>query len=526
MMHYRSISSHRGCPDPQVIDLAARLGFNDVCFQTEGDQPFMLAELRDRADRSGLFNRIKRHGMTVSVWVHEFEDLDPAWGELAIANEALWSGLRQRYETLLTEQVPEIDYLVLTVVESTVRCTEPAMLERLVLLLREVCHACGKRLMIRSFVWTLEEFHGVRETISRLPDDVLVMTKYVPQDWHRGEIHHPLIGQVGGKEQVIELDIAGEYFRGDYLAHCFADELHERFAYWGEQSVAGLSVRIDRGWQPWLHHHNVLHEVQEANLWCVGMWASGEADDVETPLIGWASERFGPQAAPEMAAIARLCDPVVKEAMTVCGEPFGDTRRNQPALRSMRPPREQPATIYQPARAENHVDPFCRWLALWRWAPELTPRYDRLRQGDPALARQKATHQARALELADEALARLEAIRGELGADAWQFLQFKLEENRHHLVLMGHAAQAWLACLRLPHLEDSERPAIHEQIAQHLHAMLAEWQAHRHESAVVVWPAGHTRQLKRCEYLDVPGFCREMRRYAQIPSASPEEPAS
>jgi hypothetical protein len=87
-MNYRSISSHRGCVDPQLIDLAARLDFNDVCFQVEGDQPRMLAELRDRADRSRLFERIHRRGMTVSLWVHEFEDLDPVWGAPAVDNDA------------------------------------------------------------------------------------------------------------------------------------------------------------------------------------------------------------------------------------------------------------------------------------------------------------------------------------------------------------------------------------------------------------------------------------------------------
>ncbi len=519
-MNYRSISSHRGCPDPRVIDLAARLGFNDVCFQVEGDQGLMLAELRDRADRSGLFQRIKGHGMTVSLWVHEFEDLDPAWGEPAVDNECLWAGLRTRYDALLGEQFPEVDVLVLTVVESTVRCTDPAMLETLVLLLREACMSHGRQLMVRSFVWTLEEFHGVREAIGRLPDDVWVMTKYVPQDWHRGDIHDPLIGQIGRKDQIIELDIAGEYFRGDYLAHCFADELQGRFAYWREQGVAGLSVRVDRGWRPWVHHENVLHEVQESNLWCLGYWATGRCDDVETPLRDWAAERFGESVAEEVGQIARLCDPVVKEALTVCGEPLGDTRRLMPAQRSMLPPREDPATIYQPARAENHADPFCRWLALWRWQPELRPRYERLRAGDTELARQKAGDVARALVQAEDALAELDAIDSRLDTGAVGFLRFKLEENRHHLLLMGHAAQAWLACLHLPQVPASQRSAVEGRIEEHLQAMHAEWAAHRHESAVVVWPAGWTRQLKRCEYLDVPGFVREMRRYACLDKES------
>ena len=74
------------------------------------------------------------------------------------------------------------------------------MLTKLVMLLRDVCARLGKHPMLRSFVWTLEEFAGVKEAIARLPDDVTIMTKYVPQDWHRGykedgtPTHDPLIG--------------------------------------------------------------------------------------------------------------------------------------------------------------------------------------------------------------------------------------------------------------------------------------------------------------------------------------------
>jgi len=510
MMNYRSISSHRGMPDPQVIGLAARLGYNDVCFQIEGEQSRMLRELRERWDRSGTPEQIKALGMTISLWVHEFEDLDPEWGEPVLENERLWTELRQRYLRLLTKELPEVDWLVLTVVESTVRVTDPRMLETLCLLLREVCRECGRKLMIRSFVWTLKEFEGVREAIAGLPDDIAVMTKYVPQDWHRGRyddgapFHDPLIGNVGDKTQIVELDIAGEYFRGDQIAHCFAEELHKRFTYWEQQGVEGLSVRIDRGWRAYHHHDCILYEVQESNLWCLGHWMTGEADDINTPLEAWAAERFGSEAAPEMAKIARLCDNVVRESLTVCGEPFGDTRRPQPALRSMVPPNEPLATRDHPAEADNHVDPFCRWLALWRWDPSLKPRHNKLCSGDPELAAQKQADTDNALADADAALELLTSVQPQLDPGAYEFIRFRLEENRHHLLLMGHAAQAWLACLRRSG----------DEMDTHLNTMLAEWNAHRHEAATVIWPEGRTRYLQRCIYLQVPEFCAELRRYA------------
>ena len=292
-MKYRSISSHRGTIDPQVIELAAKLGYNDVCFQVEGKQQLMLRELRDRWDRSRLPQLIHGLDMTISVWVHEFEDVDPAWGPLELDNQVLWQELENRYRHLLTEFLPEIDWLVLTVVESSVRVTDPRMLEHLARLIKRVCDDCDKQLIIRSFVWTLEEFEGVTAAIAKLPDDITVMTKYVPQDWHRADNHDPLIGHVGDKDQIVELDIAGEYFRGDTIAHCFAEELHQRFAYWQEKGVDGLSVRVDRGWHAYTHHDCILHQVQESNLWCLGQWMTGAAQDIDTPLIAWATARFG-----------------------------------------------------------------------------------------------------------------------------------------------------------------------------------------------------------------------------------------
>ena len=81
-------------PDLQIIDLAAKLGFNDVCFQVEGNQTLMLRELRDRWDRSRTPAQIKKHGMTISLWVHEFEDIEPEWGELVLDNDRLWAELK------------------------------------------------------------------------------------------------------------------------------------------------------------------------------------------------------------------------------------------------------------------------------------------------------------------------------------------------------------------------------------------------------------------------------------------------
>jgi hypothetical protein len=103
----------------------------------------------------------------------------------------------------------------------------------------------------------------------------------------------------------------------------------------------------------------------------------------------------------------------------------------------MLPFREEPATIDRWAKAENNQDPFSRWLALWRWDDRLVDRYKALRNGDPEMAKQKASDHAKAIDSANEALTRLDGIKEKLESDAYKFLRFKLEQNRFYLNFMG-----------------------------------------------------------------------------------------
>ena len=152
-MHYRSLSFQRGFPDPLLIRRGAELGFNDVCFQTEGGLITMLEDLRDRADRSGYFKLLDELGMTCTVWAHEFADYDyEAWGECRPDNQRLWQGVEQRYDYILGKLLPEIDNLVLTVVETDITATRPDILVPLTSAILRACKRHNTRLILRSFV--------------------------------------------------------------------------------------------------------------------------------------------------------------------------------------------------------------------------------------------------------------------------------------------------------------------------------------------------------------------------------------
>ena len=60
-------------------------------------------------------------------------------------------------------------------------------------------------------MWYVKEADVIMESLTRIPPDVIVMSKCVPQDWHLRGVDSPFIGRSGKRDQFIEFDIAGGY---------------------------------------------------------------------------------------------------------------------------------------------------------------------------------------------------------------------------------------------------------------------------------------------------------------------------
>ncbi|MFW5846138.1 MAG: hypothetical protein ACOCXJ_07920, partial [Planctomycetota bacterium] len=151
-MQWRSISFHMGGFDTRLIRQAAELGFNDICFQTEGNNRLLLADLDRRATTARLPDLLRELGLSATVWVHEFDERRDHLGGIACDNQALWADLEQRYEHLISTVVPWVDRYVLTVAETTVNVDDRALLEQVVAVIDGVCQRHGKELVLRSFV--------------------------------------------------------------------------------------------------------------------------------------------------------------------------------------------------------------------------------------------------------------------------------------------------------------------------------------------------------------------------------------
>ncbi|MFW6061257.1 MAG: hypothetical protein ACOC93_00460 [Planctomycetota bacterium] len=524
MFSYRSLSFHESHPDLELIRLGRRLGFNDLTFQTEKGTMPRLEDLAKRAEAGGWFRLARELGMTVTVWTHELNELDPEWVAICPNNVKVWDGIERRYRYVLDELLPEIDNLCLTVVESAHDTANRRLLIELVKRLNRLCRQRDKRLILRSFVHHPDQAAEVTSVLADLPTEVSVLTKAVPQDWHLRHIDNPLIGAVQGREQFVEEDIAGEYFWEDRVANCFTNVLERRFRHWQQHGVAGLSVRVDRGWAPRVRQARILHRPQEANLWALGYLAADKGT-VEDAWRDYSRERFGP-AAEAMTRALRPTGKVIGEALCVGRESFGCPRHIHPiqAVLRHRPGQKWGVQRNREARAEEMlkredelvINPFHNYWSVFRWDPSFRDEYEALRRADPAVIERNRETLARAAELAEQCLRDFEAAADTLDPRQARLLRFLLEENRLRLEAGGGMQQAWLTGARSVLADGpAEKEEYRQRCREHLDRLDELRVAHESRKVAGEW-AGRAYHLVRFEGIDLAGFIVDMRRYFQL----------
>ncbi len=456
----------------ELVRLAAGLGFNDVTIQTERATVAKLEDLRRWADETGNFKFIKEQKMTISVWVHEFCELPPDLGKPTLDNEKLWNLERERYRRLC-QLLPEVDYFVLTVVESDVRVTEdPVMLTKLVTIVNEECRKANKKLIYRTFQWHVEEADVMKRSMDTLPKDVIVMSKCVPQDWHlRGE-NDIFIGQAGQRDQFIEFDIAGEYNKLTHVACAFTDVLKRQLDYARKNNCDGFAVRVDR------YGASCYGQAQEANLWFLGLYGSGRCDDEQKIWHRYATELFGPKPAPAMIEALYPSGDVVAEAICVEQESFGYSRDVIPAARKMENPFD---VLHSPAK----------------WDKSIEPIYQKIITGDPEIIQRKAAAFEKRLASTDHSLRLIDSVKDELPPGAYPFFRWKLEENRFLLEMFCNMELAWLKDQRLRRASyPREKKGLEEQVQVHLKTFRQVYDSQSGKTLKATW-RGATHSLRR-----------------------------
>ncbi len=455
-----------------LVRLGASLGFNDVTIQTERATVAKLEDLRRWADETGNFKFIKDQGMTISVWVHEFCELPTDIGNPTLDNEKLWNLVRERYHRLC-RLLPEVDYFVLTVVESDVRVTEdPDVLTKLVTIVNEECRKANKKLIYRTFQWHVEEAEVMMRSMSALPKDVIVMSKCVPQDWHLRGVNDIFIGKAGQRDQYIEFDIAGEYNKLTHVACAFTDVLKRQLDYARKNNCDGFAVRADR------YGPSCYGQAQEANLWFLGLYGSGRCDDEQKIWQRYATELFGAKAAPAMIEALYPSGDVVAEAICVEQESFGYSRDVIPAARKMENPFD---VLHSPAKYDKSLEPI----------------YQKIIAGDPEIIQRKAVAFEKHLASADRSLRLIDSVKDELPPGAYPFFRWKLEENRFLLEMFCNMELAWLKDQRMRRASDTrEKKVLEKQVQTHLQTFRQLYDSQSGKTLKVTW-RGATHSLMR-----------------------------
>ncbi len=442
---YRIVSFHRAEANKDLIKLAHRLGFNGVMFQQEGWNVDGLKRFAANAERENYIGLCHELGMEVTVWIHELSQIpekdDPDYlGPVAVDNDKLWSYLEDRYDWVLGELLPDIDGLVLTVVETQIRATDSDLMLKLVSLLQNKCEQYNKKLIVRTFTWHPEELEGVLGCVRRLPEDTIIMTKCVPQDWQMRGIHHPALGNVGPHPEIVEYDIAGEYFLLDSVANCMPRKLKRHFDYGLEKGVDGICVRVDR----W--HAETIYTPQEFNLWAMGMFASGKTDSIDEVWRAWAKERYGEKAAPMVIKALKPAEEVITEMFNVGSFTFGNGRDFPPHVDGR--------------RSAFHTN----W-ANWRWDKSFLPEYKKARIGDPEYVAKIKKQKAKAFRMARKSMQALKEAKDSLPKKEYRILRTKLWSNKVHL---AYRARMMLAYLQYRRIENTDDPQEKQQLAEEI----------------------------------------------------------
>ena len=439
----RIVSFHRGRADKRLILLAAQLGFNGVQFQIEGSNEGGIADFAARDKKERLVDYCHSLGMKVTVWVHELADLPPAsspnyLGPVSVDNDKLWNRLEERYEWILGAALPNIDGLVLTTVETQIRATDTPLLLKLVNLLDNKCRQHGKQLTVRTFVWHPEELDAVMAAVGKIPDHITIMSKVVPQDWQMRGGNAAEIGAVGNHAQIVEYDVAGEYFLTSSVANGMVDTLKRQFDYGLTKNVRGICVRVDR------YDASVLWEPNEVNLWALGLLAAGASDNTDDIWNRWANYRYGPQAAPAVIAALKPTSEVIAEMLSIGPFTYGDTRG----------PYISGVPSYRVAQPDE--DLFNKNWQMWRWDNSYLPILGKASTGEAAFVQEVRQQKAAALETATKCLAALETAKPLLSRKEYDILHTRLLTNQYQLEFRSHAA---LAALHIRQVSQAETSA-------------------------------------------------------------------
>jgi hypothetical protein len=307
----------------RVIDLAPDYGItgiqlsHNIIMEAEA-----LLEKPDLARQiNGFARRAHQRGLEVTFWTHELSGVPKEFfsdDRVDFDRPQFIEHLRDKYHRVF-EVCPDLDGVVLTFHETAqsvyddrkVRSSlSPA--QRVGVLIDTLAQACadkGKHLVVRSFSYEPGELEAIREGFALAKSEFTVMTKCQPHDWQPYYPHNPLIGEVGGRPQLVEFDLGEEFFGECRVPYCKVDYLKWRLDYGVSRGIAGGVARLER------LRSRALDTPNWVNVYAWSRLLQDPSLDAHQLVLDWATERFGAEPAPLVASALERTFPIVNKTL-------------------------------------------------------------------------------------------------------------------------------------------------------------------------------------------------------------------
>lgn len=200
----------------------------------------------------------------VFVWDHSFYNLKyypdefktGSGGMLDLDNPAFWEWFKNDYREML-DLVPDIDGLILTFIETGAHAEKQFSVkmktnaEKLAAVVNAVSDVVvnerKKKLYIRTFAYSLEEYDNILGCLSHLnSNEVVLMMKETPHDFFLTHPNDPYVGKIN-RPTIVEFDTGNEFSGQGVIANTWVEYVMKRWKdFISRPNVTGYVARTDR----------------------------------------------------------------------------------------------------------------------------------------------------------------------------------------------------------------------------------------------------------------------------------------
>jgi len=254
----------------------------------------------------------KQKNIDTYFWLHELADIPEEFlkgKKVDLDNPKLWKYIEARYTKIFTD-FPEIKgiqitthethYKVFDTAEVVSKMPMPVRFHKLVNTIHLVCKKFEKDLILRTFLYTPEQYAWMNEGIQMLDDDVIIENKYVPNDWQPYFPNNSMMKENLDKRQIVEYDASAEYQGRNFIVWAAVDHFKERMNYAQTiPNVMGYNVRLNHA------GYDCLFTPNSINLYTLSQVAKDKNITAGKIWLDWATIHYGKDAASSVVEILR-----------------------------------------------------------------------------------------------------------------------------------------------------------------------------------------------------------------------------